>query len=1347
VLSQPCHIELLGGLRLLQGGRVMTRFRTQKTAALLAYLAYYSERSHPREMLIELLWPEVDPKAGRDSLNMALSSLRRQLEPPGVPAGAVLRGDRFFVQMDPNSITTDVAMFEAALQKAEAADSIGERTRHLADAIALYRSQLLPGYYEEWILPEQERLAALFFRAAHRLTMLLQEAGESDRALDYARRAVRIDPLREEAREDLMRLLAAMGQPAAALHQYRELALLLKEQLGVSPCFAIRHLAVEIEQAPQRPHPGEATAAARAASAPAPASSHAADHDLVETPLLPGTLTFLRLEFEVSSPVSALPEALRTALADGMARISRTCLHHGGREMRVTDTALLVAFARASDALAAAVQGQRALAQRDTGQGLSALRARMALDTQEVKLKEGRTQKAVLKPVSQLLLAAHEGQILCTEQTAILLRRDPAPHVRLTDLGSYRLPDLPAPERLFQVEYPDRQPETFPPPRAAPAYRTELPLAVTRFWGREAELMHLQSLLSPEPPLHPREPGAPEGSDGASAARLVTLTGPGGIGKTRLALETVRRLQQQHNLAVWFVPLENVTDPPQLVETIRDALHLPRAPRDEVLEQIVAALSQQPTLLILDNFEQVAEAGAPIVSRLLERVPTLSCLVTSRQALELAAEQEFPVAPLPTPSDAAAPERLLEFAGIQMFVDRAQARRPDFQITANNAMAITSLCHRLEGIPLAIELAAAWVRTLTPAQMLSRLSRRFDLLVSGRRDLPARHSSLRAALEGSYRLLKPAQQRLFARLSVFRGGWTLEAAEAVCEAGAPEGVEPDPGDALFSLQQLQNCSLIYAEEVGEALRFGMLETLREFASEQLSSEEVARRMRRHTDHYLALAQESMQQTGAEQTRGMERLETEHDNLRTALRWCLEEGENREEGRGKREENNSDSPSPAERSEGSQGEGSDSVSPSPREGEGAGGEGHPLSSLFPLPSSLGIGSEGPFSIGNRKPVLSEANGSEIAEVGLELALALSRFWEIRGHMREAQRWLETALAANPDAVPDLRAKALGAIALHAIRQGEYKTARRYSEQSLALYRQEGDTYGIARMLNNLGMIAREQSDYATARSLYGQSLALLRELKNDWGVSAALNNLAGVAYVQGDYPAARTLYEQALELLRQVGNRAGVGMALANLGLIAHAEGDLEAARSFHEESLAVGQELGYKHNISIALHNLGDVMRDLGDYARAQALLEECLALKQELGDRQGYASTLCDLGSVAARRKDYPSAEALWRESLQLRRETGDKEGIASCLESFAQAAAAQERLLRSGILYAAAAALRAAVHVPLPTFIQREQQQRLAELRASLGEALFSEVSERGSRLTLEQATDFALSEADDV
>jgi predicted ATPase/DNA-binding SARP family transcriptional activator len=813
-------IEMFGGMRVQIEERDISRFPTQKAVALLAYLAYFPD-PHPRETLVELLWPGGTPESGRASLSQALSMLRRQLEPPGLPTGAAIVATKSHVGINSGGIETDVSAFQRALRRARTSSTRSDQTEALRGAIDLYRGELLSGFYEDWVQTEQRRLADAYFQAVDTLLGLLRESNDLPAAIEYARRAVGVDPLREASHCEVMRLCAAAGRPADALQQYLELKRLLEQEFGAEPSAGAQKLAREIERLEgDSPH----------LPVPTPKAKRLA-------PLPRGTVTFLFTDIEGSTKLwEQSGAAFHRALEEHHLLLRKCFAEYAGHEVKEAGDSFLVAFESPSSAMTCAIACQKSVeslelrAERTEPQNSQPstlnpqLKVRMALHTGEVKLEEGEYHGLALHRASRILTAAHGGQVVGSESFASMVRRDLPAGVRLIDLGIYRLRDVQAPDRLFQVNYDQMPQSEFPPLNAEAGYQSNLPLQFTRFFGRDAQIAQLSEMLQ------------------AGDTRLVTVTGTGGTGKTRLALEVANRMLEPFAGAVWFVPLVDLTDPELIAGAIIDSMRIPRSPHAEPMDQAAEALNRQPSLLILDNLEQFVEDAGRLVRDLLERVPTLTCLVTSRQSLSLTAEREFALAPLMTPNGSDTPERLTMFESVRLFVDRAQAVKPDFQVTNQNAPAVAELCDRLEGIPLAIELAAARAGVLAPSQMLLQLDKRFDFLVGRKRDAQSRHYTLRAAIDWSYQLLPAETQQFFARLSVFRGGWTLEAAEAVCD-------EPD---ALAQLQHLMECSLIRSQETETGMRFRMLESLREFAATKLSVEETHNLSAAHLDFYATL---------------------------------------------------------------------------------------------------------------------------------------------------------------------------------------------------------------------------------------------------------------------------------------------------------------------------------------------------------------------------------------------------------------------------------------------------------------------------------------------------------------
>jgi predicted ATPase len=626
-----------------------------------------------------------------------------------------------------------------------------------------------------------------------------------------------------------------------------------------------------------------------------------------------------------------------------------------------------------------------------------------------------------------------------------------------------------------------------------------LPAPLTRFFGRGAEMTRLCALLL------------------AEERRLVTLTGPGGSGKTRLALELARRLVPAWEGHVYSVSLADLADPRLIAETLCDALHLPRAPGVEPLDQAAAALSRRPALLLLDNFEHLIAEGALLVRTLLERVPVLTCLMTSRQRLDLEGERVFPVEPLPVPidPDGSGALPLLHCASVQLFVDRAQGVNPGFCLNETNAAAVAALCRRLEGIPLAIELAAARTGALSPAQMLDRLSNRYEFLVRRQRDAPARHRSLHAAIDWSFRLLPCELQRFFAQLWVFRGGWSLTAAEQVCD-------EPQ---ALEYLEQLRDCSMVTVQDQGGEARYRLLETLREYGQEQLTAAEGASLRDRHARYYLAFAEEAEPRLwGAGQAEWLARLEGEYDNLRAALEWSLGSGD-------------------AETA---------------------------------LRLSTAVGQfwrvRGYFREGQGwlEAALRHSEGLGHTELRAKALCRAGRLVYLQGDCAAARTLYEASLdMARKLGDAPTTALALHGLALARHGQGDDEAARALAEESLALGRQLGDRRITAIALTMLGAFAGSKGDHERARLLTGEGVGILREIGDKLSLIAPLTGLGRLVLREGDYAAARAFFEETLALRREIGESLGIGVSYLHLGEVARLQGDYEAACSLYRQGLAV----------------------------------------------------------------------------------------------------------------------------------------------------------------------------------
>jgi predicted ATPase/class 3 adenylate cyclase len=586
------------------------------------------------------------------------------------------------------------------------------------------------------------------------------------------------------------------------------------------------------------------------------------------TDLPTGTVTFLFTDIEGSTGLlQALGDRYPAVLDEHAAILRRAVADHGGVEVSTHGDAFFVVFASPAGAVRAAVAAQQGLAAHDWSPA-PPVRVRMGVHTGEGTLGGDDYVGLDVHRAARIADAAHGGQVIVSDATRGLVQHALPAGASLRDLGVHRLRGIDGPEPLHQLVI-DGLPSDFPPPRTLDARPSNLPPQLTSFVGREEEIAEVERLLG--------------------QTRLLTLTGPGGSGKSRLALQVAADLLTRFRDGSCFVDLSPVTDPTLVPAAVANALGVPETPERPVLDGVKEHLRHRELLQVVDNFEQVAEA-AQVLEELLLAAPRLRTMVTSRVALSLRGEQEYAVPPLQVPDPGRLPRDLAALGGVaavRLFCERALAASPRFALTEQNAPVVAEITARLDGLPLAIELAATRTKVLTPEQILSRLKRRLSILTSGSRSLPERQRTLRAAIAWSHDLLDPVERRLFARLSVFTGGWTFEAAEEVCD---PDELGLDILDGLTSL--VDKSLIRRSEPPGRPARFSMLETIREFAQEQLeASGDLEPVQRRHADHFLRLAEEAEPHlTGQDQGEWLDRCDTEHANIRAALRWAIDRGE-------------------------------------------------------------------------------------------------------------------------------------------------------------------------------------------------------------------------------------------------------------------------------------------------------------------------------------------------------------------------------------------------------------------------------------------------------------------------
>src|SRR5215213_7186839 len=584
-----------------------------------------------------------------------------------------------------------------------------------------------------------------------------------------------------------------------------------------------------------------------------------------------GTVTFLFTDIEQSTKGwERDAAAARIAVERHLALIHQGVEAHGGVHFKTIGDATQSAFATAPQGVAAALATQRALIDEPWPSAEQRPRVRMALHAGTAEPRDGDYLAACLNRLARLLDAAHGEQILLSSTVAGLAGDALPESVTLKTLGEFRLRDILQPEEIFQLCHPSLRAD-FPPLNTPGHLPHNLPTHPTPFLGREREIEEVVDLLL--------QPGV----------RLVTLSGPGGVGKTRLGTRVAAEALESFADGVFMVDLARLTDPDLVPSATATALGLREQPGQSLEQTLAEYLRERQLLLLFDNFEHVLPA-ATLVAELLAAAPGVKVLVTSRARLGLQAEHEYRVEPLPIPDQEALPPvaELSSFDAIALFTSRAQALRPGFTLTEENAPVVAEIVCQLDGLPLAIELAAARVKLLSPAALRDRLSRRLSTLTGGARDLPARQRTLRDTIAWSHDLLLPPEKILFRRLSVFVGGWTLEAAEAISAVDAGEMVDVFQGMASLIDQSLVDerpTSDAFADEP----RYGMLETIREFASEQLAASEEIIQIERAFEEFLIARAEAAEEglKGPDQRLWLDRLEAEHDNLRAALGRALE----------------------------------------------------------------------------------------------------------------------------------------------------------------------------------------------------------------------------------------------------------------------------------------------------------------------------------------------------------------------------------------------------------------------------------------------------------------------------
>ena len=768
--------------------------------------------------------------------------------------------------------------------------------------------------------------------------------------------------------------------------------------------------------------------------------------------------------------------------------------------------------------------------------------------------------------------------------------------------------------------------------------------------------------------------------------QLLTLTGPGGVGKTRLAIAAAERASDSFADGANFVDLAPVRDPGQVLATVARQLAIDERDTVPLRERLVKALFRKHLLLVLDNVEHLLPARDEVLA-LVEACPRLVVLATSREALRVRGEREYRVAPLELPDEAASPEDLEHVPAMDLFLDRARAAGADLELTATNAYAVAQICRRLDGLPLAIELAAAWARLLPLEALLVRLERRLPLLEDGPHDLPARQRTMRDAIAWSYDLLEAGEQRLFRELCVFVGGFTPEAAAAAAD--------DDDSNVLTRLAALADRSLLHLH-TGDALepRFSILETLREYGREQLDElGESEALCRRHATYFLALAETAgPAMRGANGAAWRTLLEREHGNLAAALGWLLVQGD----------------------------------------GESAL---RLAAALWPFWSERGHLGEGRRWLGEALALPhddeTEPNLRITALVGAATLAA------DQGANDEAeQRSAEAVALARERGTPAGLVVALTTHGYVARERGDYQAAIRRAEEAVALARASEDRLGEAKALTGLSYARSFVGDVAEGITLAEQSVRMFREVGSSRDLAAALIGLSANLSQVGAYPRAAESGTEALNLFRALGDTGRVADALWILGLVAQFQRQDARAVALHEENLALRRARGDEQGAAEPLSALAGIALQAGDYPRAGALLEETLSVLEHFDNPWLRSLSLTLLGHVELANGDRERAAALFAMGATLMQGIGNPLYLPWCLEGLAGVAAGYERWELAARLYGARDALQATLGLGVPAADPAACAGTLARTRSTLGDDAFAAAHEAGQSLPLDQA-----------
>lgn len=888
------------------------------------------------------------------------------------------------------------------------------------------------------------------------------------------------------------------------------------------------------------------------------------------------------------------PEEMKKSLIRHDAILDGKITGHGGRIIKHLGDGIYAVF-EGGDPVECALELQKQFQYEDCGP-IGRLRIRIALHAGQAEKRGDDYFGPVINRAARVMSAGWGGQTLLTSEVISAFALPLG--TTLQDLGVHMLKDLREPQQIYGLTHPDLALREFPALRSLSARPHNLPSQTAPFVGREEELAEMGKLL--EDP----------------ACRLLTLVGPGGTGKTRLALQAAAEKIESFSHGVYFVSLDSVRTVEFLPFAIADMIKFTFYSRENPEVQLLNYLREKEMLLLLDNFEHLLE-GTALLASILQQAPKVKFLVTSRERLNLQEEWVLDLQGLKLPKEGSV-DGVENSSAVQFFVQSAQRVQAGFSLLDEDKPHVLRICQLVEGMPLGIELAAAWIRMLPCREIAREIEQNLDFLATKLRNVQERHRSIRAVFEHSWKLLSELERDAFRKLSVFQGGFAREAAQQVT------------GTTLPTLSSLIDKSLLRVSSTGRHIAH---ELLRQYSEEKLQEdpplhEQIYEKHCTCYAEFLHQREEGIKR--AEQKEALEAIHEEFENIQASWSWAIDHAK------------------------------TEALEKA-------------LSSLHLFYDRRSRFQEGVAAF--EKAIAALRGKGESTNSSREKIL-LGKLLSRQGMLCHRLGRYERARSSSEESVPlvsqggDLGERALSLNNLGSVAEslGNYAEAKKLYQESLALRREISDRWAIALSLNNLGNLAYRLGEYLEARKLYQESLAIKREIGDGKGTAPSLNNLGNVATVLGEYREAKQLYQESIAIKRELGDQWGLGLSLNNLGLVLDALKEYSEAQALYQESLAISREIGDRKGIASSLSNLGNAASALGAYAKAKQLYEESLALRKEIGDRLGMAYTLGSLGEVALGMEDNSAAKNYLREALKMSMEI---QAIPAILEGLRATAA----------------------------------------------------------------------------